>query len=144
MKLNQTWLWPAFLFFIAGGLLGIGLLGLDVFFFSIPCVLSGLGLAIFASQRWGNHALWVAFLGFGMVPALFLLFDIIRSFPTCPPGGLRIPADAPAGTTASCSGPLPAAYSLLLACFGIVALGALVWPLLRRPVHRSSESGFGE
>ena len=136
MRNNQAWQWPALLFFLAGGLTGFGLLAFDVFFIFIPCVMLGLGLAIFASKRWGNHLLWVAVLGFGTVPVLLLLFDIISSFPPCPPGGLSIPADAPVGTTVSCSGPLPAAYYLLLACFGMVVLGAVAWPLLRRRVHR--------
>jgi hypothetical protein len=128
--------WQALLLFIAGSLIGLGLLALDLFFISIPCIMIGLGLAIFGNKRWGNHSLWTAFLGFGMVPALFLLNNIIRSFPTCPPGGLTLPADAPAGTTVSCGGPIPATSYILLACFGVVVLGAFAWPLLRRHAHR--------
>lgn len=138
MTNRQTWQGQALLFFIAGGLIGLGLLAFDVFFIFIPCLMIGLGLAFFGSKRWGNHALWAAFLGFGMVPALFLINDIIRSFPTCPPGGLTLPADAPAGTTLSCGGPLPPTYYIFLACFGIVVLGAVAWPLLRGRLHRSS------
>ena len=135
MAPKQKWLGQAFLLFIAGGLIGLGLLAFDVFFIFIPCVMIGLGLDIVGSKRWGNHSLWTAFLGFGMVPALFLLHDIISSFPTCTPAGLTLPADAPAGTTLSCGGPIPATYYILLACLGIVILGAVAWPLLRRRVQ---------
>ncbi|HZO74508.1 MAG TPA: hypothetical protein VFB60_20055 [Ktedonobacteraceae bacterium] len=129
-------MWQVLSWLLAGSLIGLGLLGFDVLFIFIPCFIIGLSLVILGVRRWGSHYLWVAFLSFGIVPELFLLNDIVRAFPSCPPGGLTLPADAPTGTTVSCGGPIPTTYYILLACFGIVALGALAWPILRRCVYR--------
>jgi|SRR5579884_2835524 hypothetical protein len=129
-------LWQALLWFIAGGLIGLGLLAFDIYFIFIPCVIAGICLLIFEIRRWGPGQLWLAFLGFGVVPALLLLNSILSSFPTCPPEGLTIPPDAPPGTTLSCGGPLPSTYYVLLACFAGIALAALMWPILRRIARR--------
>lgn len=120
--------------FITGGLLGFGLISFDIFFLAIPCLLVGLGLVIFGIIRWGPHNLWAAFIGFGAIPAFFLISDIIRSYPPCPPQGLMIPPNAPSGTTLSC-GYTPPTYYFLLTGFVIIALIGAVWPLLRRRVR---------
>jgi hypothetical protein len=130
MANRQTW--QVLSWIIAGGLIGLGLIGFDVPFILVPCLIVGLGLVIFGITRWGTGHLWAAFLGFGAIPALFLLNDIIRAYPPCPPQGLTIPASAPAGTSVSCGGPIPVTYYILLACFGIITLASGSWPILRR------------
>ena len=128
-------LWQVLYWFIAGSLIGMGFIGFDIYFIFIPCVIVGVSLIILGITRWGTGRLWASFLGFGSLPALFLLFDIINSYPPCPPQGLSIPAGAPPGTTVSC-GSVPSSYYILLACFGIIALVAGAWPVLRRHTHR--------
>jgi hypothetical protein len=128
-------LWQVLYWFIAGGLVGTGFIGFDIYFIFIPCLIVGVSLVIFGIMRWGTGRLWAAFLGFGSLPALFLLNDIIRSSPPCPSQGLTIPAGAPPGITVSC-GSVSSLYYILLACFGIIALVAGTWPILRRRTHR--------
>lgn len=133
MTNRQTW--QVLYWLIAGGLVGFGLIGFDIYFIFIPCVIVGLILVIVGIRRWGTGRLWAAFLGFGILPALFLLNDIISSYPACTQQGLTIPAGAPPGTTASC-GYIPTPYYVLLACFCLIALVAGAWPFLRKRVHR--------
>lgn len=120
---------------IGGALIGLGLLGFDVYFIFIPCVIVGLIMLIVGIKHWGAGRLWAAFLGFGILPALFLLNDILSSYPPCPPQGLSIPAGAPPGTTVLC-GFVPIYYYVMLAFFILIALVAGAWPLLRRRFHR--------
>lgn len=133
-------LWQAPFWFIAGGLIGLGLLAFDVYFIFIPCVIAGVCLLILEIRRWGNRKLWIAFLGFGLVPTLFLLNSILNSIPTCPPGGLTLPAHVPAGTVISCGGPVPGTYYILLASFAGIAFIAVTYPLLRRIAHHESKN----
>ncbi len=133
MANRQPWL--VFYWLIAGALIGVGLLGFDVYFIFVPCVIVGLTLVVVGIRRWGTRYLWAAFLGFGILPALFLLNDIIRSSPACPPQGLIIPPGAPPGTTLSC-GYVPTTYYVLLAGFVLIALVSAAWPLIRSRVHR--------
>jgi hypothetical protein len=125
-----------FSWLIAGGLIGLGLIGFDIFFLFIPCVVTGLILAILGLRLWGTRHLWAAFFGLGIVPTLFLLRDSISAYPPCPPGEFSIPAGASAGTTVSCGGPIPTTCYILLICFGAIALIAGIWPFLRRLVQR--------
>ncbi len=130
----QRSLWQLLFWIIAGGLIGVGVLGFDVLFLAVPCFIVGLSLLIFGVTRLGTERLWAALLGFGLIPALFLLNTII-STPPCPPQGLAIPANAPAGTSVSC-GLIPTSYYILLAGFTIIVVCAFVWPVLRQHVHR--------
>lgn len=118
---------------LAGGIVGMGLIGIDIFFLSIPCIIVGLILTIIGINLWGIKQLWAAFLGLGLVPALFLFYDIITVPPPCPLTGPVVPANAPILT---CGGPLPTLYYILLACFGGIALVAGMWPIVRKRVQR--------
>jgi len=57
-------LWQVLYWFIAGGLVGTGFIGFDIYFIFIPCLIVGVSLVIFGIMRWGTGRLWAAFLGF--------------------------------------------------------------------------------
>lgn len=122
-------MWQPLLWFIAGALIGFGLLAFDIFFLFIPCVIVGLCLVVTAFIRWGSRQLWIAFLGLGVIPALILLYDILFSLYTTCEGKLR-------GGSFACSDPLPSAYYILFVISGIIVVLASIWPFVRRMVGR--------
>lgn len=127
--------WQILYWFITGGLIGLGIISFDILFLAGPCLLVGLSLGTFGIIRWGTNRLWIAFLGLGILPALFLMNDIISASPLCTPRGLTIPPNAPSGMMVTC-GTIPPTYYILLACFGGVALVRGIWPILRRLMWR--------
>lgn len=133
MANRQTW--HVLYWIMIGGLIGLGLLSFDIVFLAVPCLIAGLGLGAFGIMRWGTSRLWAALLGFGILPALILLNDIIRAYPPCTAQGLTLLANTLPGTSVSC-GALPTAYYILFACFVIVALVGGVWPILHKRTHR--------
>lgn len=128
--------WLILYWIVTGSLIGLGLIGFDILFLSLPCLLVGLSLGTVGIIRWRTRHLWIAFLALSIVPAFFLLTDIISSSPTCPAQGLTIPAHAPGGTIVTCGGVIPSTYYILLACFGGIALISGFWPILCRFMRR--------
>ncbi|WP_220203352.1 hypothetical protein [Reticulibacter mediterranei] len=103
-----------------GGILGIGCLSIDVFFVSLPCWGIGLGLLIWMIRKWGKSQIWLASLGFGLISALVLLFNIFSD--------VLLPCSLPCVSRSSI---IPASYYVLLFCFGIIILLSGTWPLFR-------------
>jgi hypothetical protein len=134
MAKRQTW--QVLSWIIAGSLIGFGLLSIDIFFISIPCLVIGLSLIIFKISRQQTDHLWVAFFCLGVIPTLFLLNDIISAYPFCPLQGSVTLASPTPGTTVSC-GFIPATYYILLVCFSGIAFVSGIWPILRKHTHRS-------
>jgi len=98
----------ALYWFVAGGLIGFGVIAL----LSIgwPLILVGLILLVIGALRLGVRELWGAFLGGGLVPLAFLLND------------LQNPDIQPA-TTAQF-------YQLLAMLLGAITLLGLLWGLI--------------
>jgi hypothetical protein len=118
--------WQLLYWMSAGGLIGFGLIG--ILSIGFPFLLVGLGMVIYGAVRRWIDTFWAAFVGFGILPALFLMYDIITTPPPCPPQGLSLP---PHATSVSC-GSIPGSYSVLLVIFGVIALAGGIWPLIRR------------
>ena len=113
---------------ITGTLIGFGLISFDIYFIAYPCLLVGLGLIIYGVIRLGIGGIWAALLGFGTLPALMLVWDIVTAPPPCQPGGLSLP---PHTAQLACSY-IPPSYFLFAVLFGAIALMGGAWPLLRR------------
>jgi hypothetical protein len=118
--------WQLLYWVSAGGLIGFGLIG--ILSIGFPFLLVGLGMVIYGAVRRWMDTLWAAFVGFGIFPTLFLIYDIITAPPPCPPQGLSLPPNA---TSVSC-GYIPGSYYVLLVIFGVIALAGGLWPLIRR------------
>jgi hypothetical protein len=130
--------WSLLLWCLAGGLLGIAVLGFDVWFLALSCLLAAVGLGLLALRWGGASGFWVALLVAGLVPSILLLW-VILALPICPGPGMGLPAQVPLGTGVSCS-VIPISYYLLLGAFLMLALVGLVWPLVRLLQPRLSRS----
>lgn len=125
--------WRILYWLLVGALLGFGLiaiLSIGVFFLA-----AGLILLIFGAIRFGGKRLWAGIVGFGLAPALLLLWDVTSQPWACNPGG-----PGQGGTSAQAginyytcvntfAGPLTT-YHVMAAIFGAIALVGLLFPLL--------------
>ena len=110
---------------IMGAVLGFGLIGMMTI--GLPFLLIGVLMVVYGASRVGKTGVWGLLVGFGALPALFLLPPYFFLEPCAPGTVLSIPADAPPGTVVSCSGPVPQAYLYLGLVFAAVAVIGLVW-----------------
>jgi hypothetical protein len=109
----------ALFWFVAGGLIGVGMIALpSIGWLLIPV---GLILTVIGVIRLGIRELWGALLGGGLVPLAFLLYDLQNT-------------DILPAATAQF-------YELLAMIFGAIAVVGFVWGLittllsLRAPAH---------
>lgn len=120
--LNLYWL-------VAGALLGFSVIGFDLLPIIWPVTLIAIAMVIFGAIRWHGGGAWWAVIGLGGVPLFFLLVDIYGNGPTCPPGGLTIPAGGvpPGGAmVAECHGPIPELYYVMAGIVGAITLAGIV------------------
>lgn len=109
---------------ITGLLLGFG--WASAWTIGLPFLIVGIGLLFYGMVQVGPTSFWAALVGFGIFPTIFLIRIYLIENRCLPGTGLFIPANAPAGTRASCSF---AAGNFLEsdAFFGGTALIGLVW-----------------
>lgn len=120
---------------LAGALMGFGYIG--ILSIGFPFLLLGLGLVIFGLIRRWLNGLWAFLIGFGGLPALILVLDIITAPPPCPPGEITLP---PGVHSFTCSGPL-GNYVTLAIIFGAIALVGVAWPLVLWLWRRARRAG---
>ena len=118
--------WRLFYWLIAGALTGFGVIG--ILSIGFPFLLAGLGMVIFGVIRFKARGFWAALIGFGTLPALILIGDIITAPPPCTGQILTLP---PNTSSVSC-GYIPDSYYIMAGIFGAIALVGMAWPLLRR------------
>lgn len=120
---------------LAGSLIGFGLISL--LSIGLPFLLVGVGLIIFGAVRLGGQGFWAAFVGFGGLPALILLWDVSSVAWACQPssGGPSQPNVSYYTCVDTFVGRLTT-YHVLALAFGVIALLGLAWPLLRRTWRR--------
>jgi hypothetical protein len=118
--------WRLFYWLVAGALTGFGVIG--ILSIGFPFLLAGLGMVIYGVIRFKARGFWAALIGFGTLPALILIWDIISAPPPCTGQVLTLPPDT---SSVSC-GYIPDSYYLMAVIFGVIALVGMVWPLLRR------------
>lgn len=129
--------WWTLYWLVVGALFGLGVISI----LSIGVILLALGivLLIFGALRLGGRGLWAGVVGFGLAPALLLVWDVtswpracISNHPIYSP---VIPAGSPAGTTYRSPNyfqcvQTPAgtytSYHVLAAIFGVIALLGLL------------------
>ena len=121
-------LWQRTLYWgVTGALFGFGLIGMLTI--GLPFLLLGAIMLAYGAIRIGWTGVWGMLVGFGLLPALFLLptyFFVER----CAPGTvLSLPADAPPGTIVSCGG-VPPAYLYLGIGFVTIATFGLIWGIV--------------
>lgn len=115
----------ALLWAFVGALLGVGVIALG----SIGWTLLLAGVLLGASTAWlaRGRGVWAGLIGFGLLPALVLIFDILSAPPPCPTQPVVISSGA-----YTCGGGVPPGYITLAIFFLIIAaLGALI-PLASR------------
>jgi len=117
---------------LAGALLGLGVIAiLSIGIFVLPI---GLILLAFGAIRYRGRRMWVALVGFGVAPALLLLWDVTSRPWACNPGGpgLTGAITQPGVDDYTCVntfvGPLTT-YHVMAAIFGAIALVGLLWGL---------------
>jgi hypothetical protein len=120
---------------LAGSLMGFGFIG--ILSIGSPFLLLGLGLVIFGLIRHWFGGFWAFLIGFGGLPALILIFDIVTAPPQCPPGHIVLP---PGVHFYECGGPLDN-YRMLAIIFGAIALVGVAWPLIQRFWHGTHGAG---
>jgi hypothetical protein len=98
----------ALYWFVAGGLIGFGVIA--ILSIGWPSILLGLILVVIGVIRLGVREVWGALLGGGLVPLAFLLYD------------LQNPDIQPASTAQ--------AYQVMALIFGAIALLGLLWGLI--------------
>lgn len=118
--------WRLFYWMVAGALTGFGVIG--IFSIGLPFLLIGLGMVIYGVARFKARGFWAALIGFGTLPALILIGDIITAPPPCTGQVLTLP---PNTSSVSC-GYIPDSYYIMAGIFGAIALVGMIWPLLRR------------
>ncbi len=118
--------WRLFYWMVAGALAGFGVIG--ILSIGLPFLLIGLGMVIYGVVRFKARAFWGALIGFGTLPALILIGDIITAPPPCTGQILTLP---PNTSSVSC-GYIPDSYYIMAGIFGAIALVGMIWPLLRR------------
>jgi hypothetical protein len=125
---------PAY-WLLTGALVGFGLIA--ILSIGAPFLLVGLLLLIFGAIRLGGAGLWAAVVGFGIVPALILLYDVTSAPWACLSAGQA--TSEPNTSYYTCFntpvGPLTT-YHILAVSFGIIALVGLGWPLLQQIFRR--------
>jgi hypothetical protein len=104
-----------------GALMGYGAVGIlsDGF----PFLFVGAGLLIYGLIRRWFGGLWAFLIGFGVVPAILLVLDILTAPATCFQGKPPISTHTTMGL--ACGGPI-ALYWLLALVFAAVALGGVL------------------
>jgi hypothetical protein len=127
MAAKSTLLWLAI-----GAVLGFSVIA--ILSIGLPFLLLGVILAAIAGPWVGLRGVWAAVVGFGCLPALILVWDLISAPWSCaPPPGVSTSqvgvnyyscADTFAGRLTT--------DQVMALFFGLVALIGLVWPLAHR------------
>ena len=97
----------------------------------------GLILLPVGAVRLGGRGLRAALVGPGGLPALILVWDVIRMPWACLPGNGELPLPNVGYFTCvdTFAGPLTT-YHVLAFGFGVIALAGLAWSLLRRDLRQ--------
>lgn len=110
-----------------GALLGFGLIGMMTI--GLPFLLLGTLMLVYGVTRLGRTGTWSGLVGFGVLPALFLLPRYLFTERCAPGTVLSLPADAPPGTTVSC-GQVPQEYLYMGLAFVAIATIGLIWGII--------------
>ncbi len=127
--------WRIAYWFLTGGLVGFGLVGL--LSIGLPFLIVGLGLLIIGFLSVGKQGFWAALISFGGVPIILLIRVMFTSLPACPSQQFTPP---PGSTSFSCgSVTIPTSYYVLTAVFGAIVLVGITWPIFQhfRTRHRT-------
>jgi hypothetical protein len=117
--------WRFFYWMVAGALIGFGAIG--ILSIGLPFLFIGLGMVTYGIIHFRARGFWAALIGFGTLPALILIVDILTAPPPCTGQPLTLPPN----TSMSCSY-IPDSYYIMAVIFGAIALVGMAWPLLRR------------
>ena len=122
-----------FYWFLAGALVGFGVIG--ILSIGLPFLLVGCGLVIYGIIRFRFRGFWAFLVGFGALPALILAAQLVGSpLPTCTLTSSGLSYTSPPGATSG--GCYPPAYYMLAIFFGCITLLGVAWPLLRVLLRR--------
>src|SRR6266446_3236840 len=106
---------------------------LAILYWLITGALLGIGLISILSIGLRVRNLWALLVGFGGLPALVLILDIITAPPRCTGQPLMVP---PGGGSASC-GFIPTSYYVFAVVFGLITLAGFAWLWVQQ--RRSSQ-----
>lgn len=121
---------------VTGAFLGFGLIA--ILSIGVVFLLVGLILLVVGAIRLGGRGLWAAAVGFGVVPAAILIWDVVSAPWGCiTPGGATSRTgvnyfncvQTPVGQLTS--------YHVMAAGFVVIALAGLAWAVLMRLFRRS-------
>jgi hypothetical protein len=125
MAARPLWYW-----LLAGALIGFGVIG--ILSIGFPFLLVGCGLLMYGVIRFRFRGFWAFLVGFGTLPAIILIVDILTAPAPCTGQPLMLP---PHVSSISC-GSIPPSYSTLAIFFACTALLGGGWPLLRILLRR--------
>ncbi len=121
---NLRWLY----WFVTGGLMGFGLIGL--LSIGLPFLFVGAAMLLGGLYWLGKSGFWAALIGFGLLPLFFLVSAFVMAPPACP----TQPFTPPSGTTSFSCGSvhIPASYYVLVIVFAAITLTGVAWPITRK------------
>lgn len=137
MHIGRTLYW-----LLTGALIGFGFIA--ILSIGAPFVLLGVILAVIGAIRFREKGIWAALVGFGVLPAAILVWDVVSAPWACQPSSG--PATQLNVNYFSCVdtfvGPLTT-YHIMALGFGVIALLGIAWPLLHHlwSARRSSHPG---
>lgn len=123
-----------------GALMGYGTVG--ILSAGFPFLFVGIGMLIYGLIRRWFGGLWSFLIGFGVVPAILLVLDILTAPPVCFQGKPSISAHTNAGLV--CGGPI-ALYWMLALVFAAIALAGVLagpWRSHLRQLLRAAAAPF--
>lgn len=117
-----------FYWLLAGAFTGFGLIG--ILSIGLPFLLVGCAMVIYGVIRFRFSGFWAFLVGFGLLPALFLVVQLV-GFPmsTCTVTSTGLSYESSGATSGGC---YPSAYYTLAIFSGCIALLGGAWPLLKR------------
>lgn len=81
--------WPIVFWLVIGGMLGFGMLG--ILSIGMPFLFAGLVLAVVGAVRFRTNGLWALLVGFGVVPTVILIYDLVHVLPAyCAPNAATL------------------------------------------------------
>ncbi len=122
---------------VAGGFVGFGLIG--ILSIGYPFLVIGVIMGVLGVLKVGIRSAWSAFVGFGVVPAVFLSASLVSALfladPSCSgvfwgnssSGSVSL---APGEESITCAA-VPGSYVVMLVIFAAIALSGVSWRAFR-------------
>lgn len=128
---------PTLYWLLTGAVFGFGIIG--ILSIGLPFLVLGLVLVIVGMARVGVRGFWAVICGFGLLPALLLLWDVTTSPWACTPAAGGVTSQVGVNYYSCVDTPVGAltTYHVMAFWFGVIALLGLVWPLLALLVRRT-------